>query len=47
VDNIDTNASIFTAEEEVFAFKRTISRMAEMQTEEYWKSPGIRNENHD
>ncbi|KXJ27461.1 Lactation elevated protein 1, partial [Exaiptasia diaphana] len=37
-DNIDANASIFTAEEEIFAFKRTVSRMAEMQTEEYWKS---------
>ncbi|XP_064628537.1 AFG1-like ATPase [Lineus longissimus] len=30
------NASIFTGEEELFAFDRTISRLMEMQTEEYW-----------
>ncbi|KAK7106970.1 AFG1-like ATPase isoform X2 [Littorina saxatilis] len=29
-------ASIFTGEEELFAFDRTISRMKEMQTQEYW-----------
>ena len=29
-------ASIFTGEEEVFAFERTISRLQEMQGEEYW-----------
>ncbi|KAI5618957.1 lactation elevated 1a [Silurus asotus] len=28
--------SIFTGEEEVFAFQRTVSRLTEMQTEEYW-----------
>lgn len=28
--------SLFTAEEEVFAFQRTISRLEEMQTEPYW-----------
>eukprot|EP00794_Sanderia_malayensis_P000134 gene134-746_t len=31
-----SNASIFTAEEEIFAFKRTISRLTEMQSEAYW-----------
>ncbi|XP_045916486.1 lactation elevated protein 1 homolog B isoform X2 [Micropterus dolomieu] len=28
--------TLFTAEEEIFAFKRTISRLMEMQTESYW-----------
>ncbi|XP_039605694.1 lactation elevated protein 1 homolog B [Polypterus senegalus] len=28
--------SIFTGEEEIFAFYRTISRLTEMQTEQYW-----------
>ncbi|KAM9316633.1 AFG1-like ATPase [Gastrophryne carolinensis] len=28
--------SIFTGEEEVFAFQRTLSRLTEMQTEKYW-----------
>lgn len=28
--------SIFTGEEEVFAFQRTVSRLTEMQTEDYW-----------
>lgn len=28
--------SLFTAEEEVFAVRRTISRLEEMQTESYW-----------
>jgi len=31
-----SHASIFTAEEEIFAFERTISRLIEMQTEHYW-----------
>lgn len=31
-----SNASIFTAEEEIFAFERTISRLTEMQSEMYW-----------
>ncbi|XP_035227845.1 AFG1-like ATPase isoform X2 [Stegodyphus dumicola] len=30
------SASIFSGEEEVFAFDRTVSRLNEMQTEEYW-----------
>lgn len=29
-------SSIFTGEEELFAFERTVSRLTEMQTEEYW-----------
>ncbi|MEE6475977.1 hypothetical protein FKM82_010925 [Ascaphus truei] len=29
--------SMFTGEEEVFAFQRTLSRLTEMQTEQYWK----------
>ncbi|CAG03614.1 unnamed protein product, partial [Tetraodon nigroviridis] len=28
--------SLFTAEEEIFAFQRTVSRLEEMQTESYW-----------
>ncbi|XP_072218348.1 lactation elevated protein 1 homolog B [Leuresthes tenuis] len=28
--------TLFTAEEEIFAFQRTISRLREMQTESYW-----------
>ncbi|KAK2497726.1 hypothetical protein MC885_013847 [Smutsia gigantea] len=28
--------SMFTGEEEIFAFQRTISRLMEMQTEQYW-----------
>ncbi|OBS58289.1 hypothetical protein A6R68_10591 [Neotoma lepida] len=45
---IDDSAglSMFTGEEEIFAFQRTISRLTEMQTEQYWiegdrsKKPG-------
>lgn len=29
-------ASIFTGEEEIFAFERTVSRLREMQGKEYW-----------
>ncbi|XP_054249010.1 AFG1-like ATPase [Indicator indicator] len=29
--------SMFTGEEEIFAFQRTLSRLTEMQTEQYWK----------
>ncbi|XP_060072077.1 AFG1-like ATPase isoform X2 [Ylistrum balloti] len=32
----DAKASIFTGEEELFAFERTVSRLTEMQTLEYW-----------
>ncbi|KAG0721535.1 putative ATPase N2B [Chionoecetes opilio] len=31
------NMSIFTGEEEIFAFDRTISRLSQMTTPEYWK----------
>jgi protein AFG1 len=30
-------ASIFTGEEELFAFERTKSRLNEMQTADYWQ----------
>ncbi|KAM7308834.1 putative ATPase N2B isoform X2 [Ixodes scapularis] len=32
----DQSASIFSGEEEMFAFDRTVSRLSEMQTENYW-----------
>ncbi len=32
----NASASIFSGEEEIFAFDRTLSRMAEMQTSVYW-----------
>ncbi|KAK0179240.1 hypothetical protein PV327_008049 [Microctonus hyperodae] len=34
-DNYKSN--IFTGEEELFAFDRTVSRLSEMQTKEYWE----------
>ena len=34
--NQNYEASIFTGEEEIFAFERTVSRLREMQGEEYW-----------
>ena len=34
-------ASIFTGEEEVFAFERTMSRLKEMQGEEYWSTDRV------
>ncbi|XP_051648369.1 AFG1-like ATPase isoform X2 [Manacus candei] len=37
--------SMFTGEEEVFAFQRTLSRLTEMQTEQYWKD-GDRSKKH-
>lgn len=30
--------SMFTGEEEIFAFQRTVSRLTEMQTEQYWNN---------
>ncbi|XP_023307218.2 putative ATPase N2B [Lucilia cuprina] len=33
----DTSASVFTGEEEMFAYDRTISRLYEMQKKEYWE----------
>jgi len=32
----NATATIFTGDEEIFAFDRTVSRLSEMQTEEYW-----------
>ncbi|WAR07036.1 AFG1L-like protein [Mya arenaria] len=37
-DSTDSNTSIFTGEEELFAFERTVSRLTEMQTDAYWNS---------
>lgn len=37
IDEADLKANIFTGEEEIFAFDRTLSRLAEMQNEDYWK----------
>lgn len=34
-------ASIFTGEEELFAFQRVVSRLIEMQTEDYWQERDI------
>lgn len=31
-----SSLAIFSGEEERFAFQRTVSRLTEMQTEEYW-----------
>lgn len=36
-----SHASIFTGEEELFAFDRTSSRLTEMQSEEYWNHRNI------
>ncbi|XP_077343277.1 AFG1-like ATPase isoform X2 [Lithobates pipiens] len=38
-DHKDASAglSVFTGEEEIFAFQRTLSRLTEMQTEQYWR----------
>ncbi|XP_030051055.1 AFG1-like ATPase [Microcaecilia unicolor] len=36
--------SMFTGEEEIFAFHRTLSRLTQMQTEQYWKD-GDRSQN--
>ncbi|XP_055541850.1 putative ATPase N2B [Wyeomyia smithii] len=35
-DSHDASSNIFTGEEELFAFERTVSRLAEMQSTEYW-----------
>lgn len=34
--SVAAQSSIFTGEEEIFAFERTVSRLKEMQTEVYW-----------
>lgn len=33
----DANANVFTGDEEMFAFDRTLSRLSQMQHEDYWK----------
>ena len=38
----DATANIFTGDEEIFAFDRTLSRLTEMQTDDYWKKDGKR-----
>lgn len=38
----DLSANIFTGDEEIFAFDRTISRLTEMQSEDYWGDKGIK-----
>ncbi|KAK6297585.1 hypothetical protein J4Q44_G00321680 [Coregonus suidteri] len=38
--------SLFTAEEEIFAFQRTVSRLTEMQTEMYWTQGDRSNTTH-
>lgn len=35
-DSQDASSNIFTGDEEAFAFERTVSRLAEMQSAEYW-----------
>lgn len=35
-EDLSEGLSMFTGEEEVFAFQRTLSRLTEMQTEQYW-----------
>ncbi|XP_077862617.1 AFG1-like ATPase [Saccoglossus kowalevskii] len=41
------NSSVFTGEEEVFAFERTVSRLVEMQTAEYWERGTMEEEEED
>ena len=36
MDDLD-EASIFTGEDEVFAWQRLVSRLGELQSEEYWE----------
>ena len=33
-------SALFTGEEEIFAFRRTVSRLLEIQTAEYWRVAG-------
>uniref|UniRef100_A0A2S2R1U5 Putative ATPase N2B n=1 Tax=Sipha flava TaxID=143950 RepID=A0A2S2R1U5_9HEMI len=37
-DSTDAKANVFTGDEEIFAFDRTISRLMEMQSSDYWKN---------
>ncbi|XP_053315926.1 AFG1-like ATPase [Spea bombifrons] len=43
-EDISGDLSMFTGEEEIFAFQRTLSRLTEMQTEQYWRD-GERSQN--
>ncbi|XP_063299601.1 AFG1-like ATPase [Pelobates fuscus] len=43
-EDLSGGLSVFTGEEEVFAFNRTLSRLTEMQTEKYWRD-GDRSQN--
>lgn len=36
-DSGSLDAGVFSGEEELFAFDRTVSRLTEMQTKDYWK----------
>ena len=36
-DNNLNSSGVFSGEEELFAFDRTVSRLTEMQTKDYWK----------
>lgn len=38
--DVQDSAAIFSGEEEVFAFYRTLSRIAEIQSASYWKNAG-------
>ncbi|XP_050441880.1 putative ATPase N2B [Adelges cooleyi] len=37
-DSVDAKANVFTGDEEIFAFDRTVSRLTEMQSDVYWKN---------
>lgn len=41
----DLKANIFSGEEEIFAFDRTLSRLREMQSEDYWGKKVLTEEN--
>ena len=36
-DSGSLDSGVFSGEEELFAFDRTVSRLTEMQTKDYWK----------
>lgn len=40
LEDKDLTSNIFTGDEEIFAFDRTISRLSEMQSEDYWGDKG-------
>uniref|UniRef100_A0A673XGM6 AFG1 like ATPase b n=1 Tax=Salmo trutta TaxID=8032 RepID=A0A673XGM6_SALTR len=44
--DVGDRLSLFTAEEEIFAFQRTVSRLTEMQTEMYWTQGDRSNTTH-